>query len=62
MKAEITRDGYIKVIAENYAEAFTLNYLSSRLSSESCGHCGKRNVDIPVIFDGSILNCDLGDK
>lgn len=55
MKAEIRKDGFIWIIAENATEAFALNHLVPAGSkAEVCKEC--KQVKIPVVIDVSVLN------
>lgn len=53
MKAEICRDGFIKITAETVAEAFALNYLHPTGQKHVCEQCGR--VDLKITIDCSVL-------
>jgi hypothetical protein len=53
MKAEITKDGYIKITAETHVEAFAMKGIFP-LDGEICEKCGQMKV--PLTIDSSILN------
>ena len=52
MKAELTKEGYIKVTAETITEAWALN-ITCPPAAEECDKCGV--FPTKVIIDGSIL-------
>ena len=51
MRAELTKDGYLKVTAETITEAWALNI--THTTENLCHHCNKG--DVKLIIDGSIL-------
>lgn len=53
MKAELTKDGYVKVIAETITEAWALN-ITCPPAAENCDKCG--TFPTKVIIDCSILS------
>jgi hypothetical protein len=55
MKAEIKKDGFIWITAEDATEAFALNHLVPvGDKAEVCKECNQ--VKIPVVIDASVLN------
>jgi hypothetical protein len=56
MKAEITREGYIRVIAETPEEAFAIKHLTPVGEDYTCETCGYAKS--PMLFDCTILNGD----
>lgn len=54
MKAEIMKDGYIQITAENIPEAFALKslYPLQETRCESCGQVKEK----PVVINTNILN------
>lgn len=52
MKAELTKDGYVKITAETITEAWALN-ITCPPEAEECKRCGI--FPRKVIIDGSIL-------
>ena len=58
MKAELTKDGYVKITAETVTEAWALN-ITCPPGAEVCDKC--EHVPLKVIIDGSILSSDQYD-
>ena len=52
MKAELTKDGYVKITAETIVEAWALN-ITCPSGAGTCEKCGE--FPAKVIIDGSIL-------
>jgi len=59
MKAELTKDGYVKITAETITEAWALN-ITHPPCAEICEKCGE--MPTKVIIDGSILLDDIDPK
>lgn len=55
MKAELTKDGYVKITAETIIEAFALKAIYP-LEGEVCSMCG--GFDLKLIVDSSVLISD----
>lgn len=53
MKAELTKDGYLKVTAETVTEAWALKVLLPA-GADPCTKCGQ--LPFTVMIDGSILS------
>lgn len=56
MKAEINKDGYIHITAENIAEAFALQYITDHVDPRCNPQIILPDSPPPVVIDYSILD------